>query len=49
MTGHSWTAKGTPQEWQSHTISDVLIAKGDSLKVSSNGSVGLDYVELRRR
>ena len=48
-TGHSWTAKGTPQEWQSHTISDVLVAKGDSLKVSSNGPVGLDYVELRRR
>ena len=48
-TGHSWTARGAPQEWQSQTIRDVLVAKGDSLKISSNGPVGLDYVELRRR
>ncbi len=41
-TGHSWSAQGTPHEWQSHIIRQVEVKKGDSLKVSSNGPVGLD-------
>jgi hypothetical protein len=49
--GPSWHDAARDERWQSHTIPDVAVGRGDSIAVKVEGAEGgkLDYVELRRR